>query len=364
MQNIFKKIADRPRGHGLPPVCYTDEGFLQLEIEKLFRKEWHCLGRSDEIPVTGDFFTVDLVGEPLVVIRQADGEIEVLSNVCRHRGMPVAEGSGNCKKLRCPYHAWTYNIDGTLRNAPLVAKELLDKNCRLPVLPSRCWQGFVFASLDPQAEWPMQSLELLESHNKNYHIIEMHHGTCFSEVWQCNWKSLVENFVDGYHLSVVHPETLHHLTPTSLCKKLADASAFTAYTAKYADTAPDREHCHPSLSKEERRQSQLFCLFPSLIASLSADTLVYFALHPVGVNQVSVKWGVAVYESGLEHKELAERVNKWKKINSEDHRILKRLQTGLNSLHSTTGPLAADNYEGTLHDFHRYLTSKLESINQ
>ena len=115
-------------------------------------------------------------------------------------------------------------------------------------------------------------------HIENYHMQSMHHAAHFNEVWDCNWKSLVENFMDGYHLSVVHPESLHHLTPTSLCKKLPGTPSFTAYTANYAATAPARENHHPSLSAEQVRQSQLFCIFPAMIASLSADTLVYLCL--------------------------------------------------------------------------------------
>lgn len=363
MKALLKDISNRPQGHGLPPACYTKNKFLRLETKKLFLREWHCLGRADEVPEVGDFFTIDLMSEPLLVVREAQADIAVLSNVCRHRGMPVASGAGNTKRFRCPYHAWTYDLDGKLRNAPLVPKETLDKNCRLPQLKSKCWQGFIFASLDKNAVWPedveTQTLIPLEEHLANYHMQAMHHAASFVEIWDCNWKSLVENFMDGYHLSVVHPESLHHLTPTSLCKKVTGSAAFTAYTANYAETAPARQNHHPSLTQEQVKQSQLFCIFPSLIASVSADTLVYLALHPVSVSQVSVKWGLCTYESDPGETETNARIDKWKQINSEDHQILQRLQAGLRSKHSVTGPLAAEDYEGTLHDFHQYLVHKL-----
>lgn len=363
MKAILKDIANRLQGHGLPPACYTKSKFLRLETRKLFRSEWHCLGREDEVPEVGDYFTIDLISEPLLVVRESKEIVSVLSNVCRHRGMPVASGSGNTKRFLCPYHAWSYKLSGELRNAPLVAKESIDKNCRLPLLKTYCWQGFIFASLDAHAIWPedheTNTLMPLEKHLSNYHMSKMHHAVSFVETWECNWKSLVENFMDGYHLSVVHPQTLHHLTPTRLCKKIIGTAAFTAYTANYANSAPPRNNHHPDLSFEQVKQSQLFCIFPSLIVSVSADTLVYFALHPVSVGQVSVKWGVCTYESDLGKNELAARVEKWKKINAEDHDILKRLQVGLRSKNSVAGPLAADDFEGTLHDFHAYLVNKL-----
>ncbi len=363
MKSLLQDISNRPHGHGLPPACYTSGKFLRLEKKKLFLNEWHCLGRMDEIPEIGDFFTIDFMSEPLLVVREAEASIFILSNVCRHRGMPVASGSGNAKRFRCPYHAWSYNLDGKLRNAPLVPKEQLDKDCQLPRLNSRCWQGFIFVNLDVNADWPenqgAQTLVPLEQHVANYHMQDMHHAVSFVETWECNWKSLVENFMDGYHLSVVHPESLHHLTPTMLCKKITGSAAFTAYTANYGKSAPVRENHHPSLTNEQVKQSQLFCVFPSLIASVSADTLVYLALHPLSVSQVSVKWGVATFESDLSDAEINIRVDKWKQINNEDHEILQRLQAGLRSEHSVTGPLAADNFEGTLHDFHRYLVRRV-----
>lgn len=379
MQDLYDQIANRPRGHSLPPGCYTNEEFLLIEEKNVLKRDWHCLGRVDEVPEVGDFFTIDILSEPLLVVRKSESQIAVLSNVCRHRAMPVAEGAGNTKRFRCPYHAWTYALDGKLRSAPLVPKDQLEKDCGLPEFQSRCWQGFIFFCISEDAVWPgddgcsqppnstlsdtqelSATLTPLEDHLANYHMESMHSAAHFQEVWSCNWKSLVENFMDGYHLSVVHPETLHHLTPTSLCKKVCGSASYTAYTANYASTAPSRERHHPSLSAEQVRQSQLFCVFPALIASVSADTLVYLALHPLSTDQVSVKWGLATYESDLSPLELQARIEKWKDINAEDHQILQRLHTGLKSTRSTTGPLAEDNFEGTLSDFHNYLLARLD----
>jgi len=359
VKDLFDQFAQTKDNHALPATCYTHTDFHNWEYEKLFQSEWHCLGRCDQIPNPGDFFTIDFVGEPLLAVRTEDREIKVMSNICRHRGMPIASGTGNKKKLRCPYHAWTYNLDGTLRNAPLVPAETLDKNCNLPTINSHFWQGYIFISLDSSAIWPADAMQPLEQAISNYHMDEMHHAVSFEETWSCNWKSLVENFMDAYHLSAVHPETLHPLTPTSLCRKLANSDAFTAYTAQYTETAPERMNYHPDVTNEQSRQSQLFCIFPSLVASVSADTLVYLALHPLGVDQVFVKWGIACYESDLSQNELSERVEKWTRINDEDHQILKRLHDGLHSRFSNSGPLAAENYEGTLGDFHRYLKRML-----
>jgi len=358
-QDVVRQLHESSSDYGLPSSCYTDKTFHDLELETLFAHSWHCAGRCDEIPEPGDYFTLDFTAEPLLVTRTQSGDVAVLSNVCRHRGMPVMSGNGNAKRLRCPYHAWSYDLDGTFRSAPLVAKEHLKTNCNLPTLNTHCWQGFIFFSMDASAIWPSGLLSSLESQIANYHMDEMHYAIHIEEIWECNWKSLVENFMDGYHLSVVHPQTLHPLTPTGLCKKLPGSNAYTAYSAQYANTAPEREHHHSDVTDSERRQSQLFCIFPSLVASLSADTLVYLSVQPLEVNRVFVKWGISVFESELTEKELTERVEKWKEINREDHWILQRLTAGLNSKKFTNGPLALDDYEGTLRDFHQYLRKEL-----
>ena len=210
-------------------------------------------------------------------------------------------------------------------------------------------------SLDSSALWPSESISPLNTHLANYHMADMHYATHIEEVWDCNWKSLIENFMDGYHLSVVHPQTLHPLTPTSLCKKLPGSDAYTAYSAPYASTAPERENHHPDVTEVERRQSQLFCIFPTLVASLSADTLFYLSVQPLEASRVFVKWGISSYESDLTEQVVEERLSKWKEINSEDHRILQRLHAGLQSQHFNSGPLARDDFEGTLRDFHRFL---------
>ncbi len=365
MQDILNQIVNRPAGHSLPPRCYTDAAFLEYEVEQILNNEWHCLGRVDEIPEIGDYFTIEVLSEPLLVVRKSASQIAVLSNVCRHRGMPVAEGAGNTKRFRCSYHAWTYALDGKLRSAPLVPKEQLDKDCALPEFKSHCWQGFIFFNAAIDAKWHSdESLDTLCAHLQNYHMQDMHSAVHFDEVWDCNWKSLVENFMDGYHLSVVHPHTLHHLTPTSLCKKVDGTEAYTAYTASHASTAPARKSHHPSLTAAQVRQSQLFCIFPALIASVSADTLVYLALHPLATDKLSVKWGLATYEQDLSEAELQQRIEKWQQINAEDHQILKNLHKGLKSSRASTGPLAEQNFEGTLADFYRYLFMKLGLNNE
>ena len=348
----------------LPAKCYTDESFLELEIQTLFVNQWQCVGRVDEVAMPGDYFTTQIVSgansiEPIVVVRDKNNTINALSNVCRHRGMPVASGCGNRDTFKCPYHAWTYHLDGRLRSAPLINKSELHENTRLPVLATSIWQGFIFVNADENAVAPWQALNTLHSQIVDYHIEDFYHIDTFEEQWECNWKCLVENFMDAYHLSVVHKETLRHLTPTKLCEKLGHDIGWTAYAANYPKNAPRRLQHHPSLTTDQQHQSRLFCIFPGLLVSISADTTVYLSLQPNGANKVNVKWGLSSYESDLSVEEKRERTTKWQAINAEDHAILKRLQLGIESKFYQPGPLAADNIEGSLKDFHYFLAQSL-----
>ena len=115
---------------GMPGAFYTDAEFFAHERNTVLWHGWHCLGRTDEIPIAGDFFTVQLLDEPLLVVRGDDDVVRVLSNICRHRGMPLAEGRGSSKRFVCSYHAWTYGRDGQLLRAARMNNSRLDvKNC-------------------------------------------------------------------------------------------------------------------------------------------------------------------------------------------------------------------------------------------
>ena len=139
LREVLSALA-RPQAratHAMPGAFYTSEAFAAIEREKVFRSVWACIGHVGEIPAPGDYYTTELVGEPLLVQRDAQGQVRVLANVCRHRGNLVATRSGNRQIHACAYHAWSYELDGRLRRAPLMqdCKELDVASCRLPQIP-------------------------------------------------------------------------------------------------------------------------------------------------------------------------------------------------------------------------------------
>ena len=353
-----------PEGHGaeanaartLPGWCYTSEDQFLAEKTGVLESGWHCLGRSDEIPDTGDFLTAQVMDEPLIAVRGKDGAIRVLSNICRHRAMPLVQGSGSTKRFLCPYHAWSYRLDGSLLRAPHMENVTFDpKECRLPEFPCVEWNGFVYVSLSDDATGLAAQLSGLDALIQAYdpEAYEIVHSE--EEIWHCNWKCLVENFMEGYHLSVVHPKTLRGYTPTELAKKAASGDGFTSYIAHYPDNIPPRGTGAPGLSPDQRHASALFAVFPTQVVSISANLLVSLNLRPIDPQSVSVRWTMSIYPGDRDDELIRQRINLWREVNREDREKLELLQKGLSSRHAVPGPLAGRDMEGTIRDFHLWL---------
>lgn len=350
-----------PRSHAMPGSFYTDPALLEIEKEKLFRGEWICLGHEDEVKHPGDYFATDLVGEPLLVLRNGAGEVKVFSNVCRHRGNIVAEGRGRRNLHVCAYHAWSYDRDGRLARAPLMDQVPAFKagDCGLPPIRTAIWQKFIFVNLDGKAAPLAERLAPLEPLVRNYHNETRHLYVQREEVWATNWKCLSENFMEGYHLDATHPQTLKPVTPTGLCDYVAGNGWFTAYLAHYTPEAEQRRPFHPDLTPAEQRYSCLFSVLPAFVVTYMPHLTVYLCLRPVDVDHVAIRWGIAGHAESIPPETLAAHVKFAEDFNAEDRVKLETLQRGLKSRFYTPGPLAAQDYEGTIRDFYDYMARML-----
>ncbi|MEM9044924.1 MAG: aromatic ring-hydroxylating dioxygenase subunit alpha [Pseudomonadota bacterium] len=335
----------------LPGRFYVDEAFFEYECQTLLRRAWHSVGRADELPNPGDYLTLTLLGEPLIIVRDGD-EVRALSNVCRHRGMPIAHGSGTTSRFVCSYHAWTYGTDGALMRAARMKNAGFDpKSCKLGAFACVVRMGFIYVCLDdtpPDIDAEMAGLEAVIKpyQPEDYRIV---HSAC--EVWKTNWKCLVENFMEGYHLSVVHPETLHGYTPTGLSKKGPSGPGYTSYFANYPQSIASRGHGAPELDPAARHRSTLYALFPCQVSSVAASLLVSLSIRPLNVGSVEVRWTMSVYGEDLDEATIQQRIALWDEVNREDREKLEAMQPALKSMHAIGGPLAGDDYEGTVRDF-------------
>lgn len=345
---------DAPRG--LPGCFYTDPDWFAWEAQTMLRRGWHGVAREDEIAQAGDYLVIDLLGEPVLLVRDQDGNVRAFSNLCRHRGMPLAEGRGTAPRFVCPYHAWAYDLDGRLLRAARMKNADFDPaKCRLPEFGAAVAHGFIYVCLQPEQGFAADpSLDALLAPYDPGAFRIVHQA---EEIWACNWKSLVENFMEGYHLSVVHPQTLHGYTPTGLSQKGPDGPGFTSYFANYP-AAVSRGVGAPGLDMEARQRSSLFAVFPTQVASQAATLLVALAIAPLAVDRIRVRWTMSAYGDELDAATLAARIGLWEEVNREDREKLERMQGALSSVHADGGYLAGADYEGTVRDFHRWLAAE------
>lgn len=363
-QLLLTAAAPEDAPMGLPGRYYSDRAYFEHECLTVLRGGWHCVGRADELPEEGDYQTLNLLGEPLIIVRNADG-IKALSNVCRHRGMPLADGQGNTKRFVCSYHAWTYDTDGALLRAARMKNAGFDpKTCKLGTFSCEERFGFIYVNLSNEPVDIDNDLaglsDLIDVYEpSNYRIVHTE-----TETWNTNWKCLVENFMEGYHLSVVHPQTLHGYTPTGLSEKGASGDGFTSYYANYPQDIQWRGKGSPKLDAQQRHRSTLFAVFPCQVVSIAASLLVSLSIRPITAEEIEVKWTMSAYGDELDEYTIDQRVALWQDVNREDREKLEIMQKSMKSVHAAGGPLAGPDYEGTVHDFLLWLARNNSLHNQ
>ena len=349
----------------MPGKFYTSEAWLEVEREQLFHEKWICLGREEEIPAVGDYFATELVGEPIILVRIATDTIKALSNVCRHRAMPLVEGSGNCKRFTCTYHAWTYDLGGQLIRAEGVEDQHADflRDCKLPEYPCESWHGFIFVNLDPDAESFVDSATVrqLEPMVRNMHIEDMRLVFSSDQEWDANWKCLVENFLEGYHLSTVHRKTLHPYTPTGLSQHFDAGDGFFGFNSYYPEEAPSRGESHPDVSEDEKRRSLMLGVAPCSVFGISGFKVTYNLIQPVTATRLRTRIGMIGIpaKTDAEKRTAAAGVDLFTRTFAEDEAQLIRLMRGLQSSSYAPSVLAKPDYEGTIWDFYNYLARNI-----
>ena len=303
---------------GLPPVIYTSDEFLEFEKRSLFDHDWLCVGRASQVPNPGDWFSVILNDEPLLVVRGKDQELRVLSAVCQHRGMQVAEGCGTTTTFKCPYHHWIYGLDGRLLGAPAMERTLdFDKKeSGLPSVRVEVWQGFIFINFDDNAAPLAPTLSRYDPFLEHY---ELDHAVCASTFtmhdlpW--NWKVMFENFNDGYHANRLH-QFIQDFCPSDMAAfpvPWDDSSNVIFRTNGYTHIDGGFNATHkallplfPKLTEEERCRSTFALVPPTLCMGTAPDQAFFFLVRPKSANTIDVDIGYLVHPDAAEHPMFAE----------------------------------------------------------
>lgn len=352
----------------MPRDVYTSPEILQREYERIFAHEWICVGRADEIPNIGDYLTFDLCDQPLLLVRGSDNIIHARANVCLHRMMRLADGSGHTSKFTCPYHAWTYDIDGKLVAAAYMDRTTCfnRKNMQLPEIRCELFHGWIYVTLNKEASQVKDLLidlaPLVEPYQMEKYV------TIFRQqhVWQTNWKNLTENFMEGYHLPVAHKNTVgayFGLADTTFDDR-GSFDNFTYQTFTKSGTAPVGS-AHPdnkTLTGKDRFTSIMPTVFPTHMYVLAPDHLWYLSLQPMGVNQVSILYGAAIAPEVLAAQNdvddyIAQTRSFLDDVQEEDRFIVENIFKGAQAPLSTSGPLSWLEREN--HEFTQYLARRL-----
>jgi len=283
------------QAHAMPRSVYQSEEFLQEELKHIFQQDWFCAGRAGALASPGDYLTLELAGQPIMVVRDNNGTLRAQSNVCLHRMSTLLEGRGNKSAIVCPYHAWTYELNGKLRAAPAMEKNVsfCKEQKRLPAIRCEEWLGWIMVSLNPDALPVKEVLSDVENLIGDFGM--EHYQETFFEThnWNTNWKVLAENFMESYHLPVCHRGTIGGLSKLEEMVCPPGLPAFNYHTILKDDSlkiAMAHEN-NTALSGDRRRTTYLLAIYPSLLITLTPGYFWYLSLHPDGVDKVRIMFG-------------------------------------------------------------------------
>ncbi|MSO28091.1 MAG: aromatic ring-hydroxylating dioxygenase subunit alpha [Candidatus Nanopelagicales bacterium] len=347
----------------LPREHYVDpESFLRER--DMLRGQWTCIGRLDELGLehVGRVAVVDFYGESIVVTN--DGSLHAHANVCRHRGsqiLPADSSPCDLKALRCPYHSWTYALDGSLLHAPHT-EDINPADFALTALSVASWGGWLWLAEDPSDALPEQLGEVPER-VKRYPLAELVVGLRFTYEVQANWKVIAENYNECYHCGPVHPE---------LCR-LVPAFGGGGVDIPWEDGVPHREGAwtftmsgtsdrapFPDLDEHERVKHKGELIYPNLLLSLSAEHAASYVLVPLAANSTRVVCELlfAPGEAAKSTFNPADAGDLWDLVNLQDWTICESVQRGMSSRYFRGGWYAP--MEDNSLDIRRWLRARLK----
>ncbi len=353
----------------LPLEVYRSEVVLSAEHQRILLPSWHCLGRSADVPNPGDHFVGELPHQhgdgafgsrQVLVVRGDDDVIRAFDNVCIHRGAPLASGCGNEARFTCPYHAWTFRLDGQLIGAPYLP-EIIPAEHHLGALALEEWEGFLFVSADP-TPMPLQpSLDGLRDVVARFRMdryVPVHQEI---EIWATNWKLLVENFMDSYHVFKVHRATFGASSTSPLNTTMHPGTdSWAHHVALDPDemAAPD----NTELDGDWRRAVVLAAVFPTHVMQLQPDYLWYLQISPLGTDRVRIRWDVSVAPDVLATKAdpkayVDDILELLRAVNREDHPVVESVRRAADGPQFARAPLSK--YEQNVFDFDRFVARRL-----
>jgi len=363
----------------LPSSWYLKDKYYALEREHIFMREWICVGREEEIPQKGDHRVLDLYGESILMLRNEGGEIKAFYNVCRHRGARICPAPGDDdsvlalkggivgkRSIICPYHAWSYDLNGQLMKAPHLSAETgFDvKGIALHPVGVACWGGFIFLNLTPgQAPDFEETIKVAKRRFSRYPLADLRVGKTISYEVNANWKVLCENYNECYHCGPVHPE-LCRIVPAFREAGGADLDwergiphrdGATTFTFSGEST----RRSFPGLNEDERVRHKGELIYPNLFLSLSREHVTFYILQAKGPGKTLIDCHFLFEPHEMEKADFdpSDAVDFWHLVNQQDWAICARVQQGISARVHERGVYAP--MEDWNLDIRRYVSDRI-----
>ena len=360
--------------HTLASRFYVDPTILEIEKARIFRRTWqlvgtlsHPCGEVNGVPRTisdpESFFTVDLAGEPIIIVRDNQATLRAFSNVCRHRAGPIALGSGCKNVLRCQYHGWTYTLDGRLIGTPdIEGVEFFDRST-MGMFPLRLetWEQFIFVNFDPNAEPLSSYLGDIPAQARGFKFEGLQFAERRDYLINCNWKVYVDNYLEGYHIPIAHPGLMKEIDYSQY-----RTDTFRYYSQQFApiramkpdDTSP--RFYTPGTGLQE---ALYFWIFPNLMLNIYPDNVSTNLIVPLAPDKT-----LTIFEwffHGTPSDKMRERIQRAiafsDEVQQEDIGLCEQVQRGLHSSTYDRGRYSVKRENG-VHHFHMLLGEFLGQV--
>jgi choline monooxygenase len=351
---------------------YTDPAVLALEKERIFHRAWQLVGTLSQpcgevngsrrtIADPESFFTIDLAGEPVVIVRDAAGTLRAFSNVCRHRAGPIAQGAGCKKVLNCAYHGWTYTLDGRLIGTPEVeGMELFDRST-MGMFPLRCetWEQFIFVSFSADGSSLTEYLGNIPELAREFSFSGLALAERRDYIVNCNWKVYVDNYLEGYHIPIVHPGLMKEIDyPRYRCETFRYHSRQLGPVKDVKPEDSDERVYEPASSG--LNEALYFWLFPNMMLNFYPDNVQTNLIIPLAYDKTLAIFEWYFHDAASEkvRERAAKAIAFSETVQQEDIHICEAVQRGLQSATYDRGRYSVKRENG-VHHFHMLLSEFL-----
>ncbi|MBX3146628.1 MAG: aromatic ring-hydroxylating dioxygenase subunit alpha [Gemmatimonadales bacterium] len=337
----------------MPAAYYLSPEIFAEESERIGLTQWHCVGRADRVAEPGDYYLCSIAGESLIIVRDRSGDVRAHFNVCRHRGTRLcsAEAGRFSGSIQCPYHAWTFGVDGRLLGAPHMqdVEGFVKSDYGLHSARVATWEGFLFVNLDSEAQ-PFEVMAApLVGRLSRFGLDRLRSGHRVRYEIRSNWKLIYQNYSECLHCPMIHPELSCRLPYQSGANDLVEGP----YLGGYMEIVDGAESVTTSgryaarliadLSPDDRRRAYYYTVMPNLMLSIHPDYVNYYTVWPVSAEQTVVESEWLFHPEAFDAPDFhpEDAIAMWDVTNRQDWQITEESLLGIKSRRYQPGPYSA-----------------------